>query len=107
MRVLVIPKDFPTPQNPQAGIFILRRLQAMQERGHEIFVLRIVPYSPPFGPERWRVYNALPRDAVVEGIPVRTIRALIPPRMIGIEYLPLQVHRAVAAEVRRVRADLV
>jgi glycosyltransferase involved in cell wall biosynthesis len=107
MRVLVIPKDFPTPQNPQAGIFILRRLQAMQERGHEIFVLRIVPYSPPFGPERWRVYNALPRDAAVEGIPVRTIRAVIPPRMLGIEYLPLQVHRAVAAELRRVRADLV
>lgn len=107
MRVLVIPKDFPTPQNPQAGIFILRRLQAMQERGHDIFVLRIVPYSPPFGPERWRVYNALPRDTVVEGIPVRTIRALIPPRMIGVEYLPLQVHGAVAAELRRVRADLV
>lgn len=107
LRVLVIPKDFPTPENPQAGIFILRRLQAMQERGHDIFVLRIVPYSPPFGPERWRVYNALPRDTVVEGIPVRTLRALIPPRMIGVEYLPLFVQRAVAAEIRRFKADLV
>lgn len=107
MRVLVIPKDFPSPENPFSGIFILRRLQAMQNLGHEISVLRIVPYSPPFGPERWRTYNALPHNTVMEGVPVRNIRAVIPPRMIGIEYLPLLVHRAVAAEIERVQAELV
>ncbi|MFN2448963.1 MAG: glycosyltransferase [Candidatus Baltobacteraceae bacterium] len=107
MRILVIPKDFPTPENAFSGIFILRRLQAMQERGHEVSVLRIVPHAPPFGAQRWKAYASIPRDSSIEGVAVRTVRAFIPPNMIGIEYLPLQLRGAAAREIRRVRADLV
>jgi teichuronic acid biosynthesis glycosyltransferase TuaC len=106
VRVLAIPKDFPTSENPQAGIFILRRLQAMRDLGHEIFVLRIVPYAPPLA-RRWRAYRTIPKDTVVEGIPVRTIRAVMFPRMIGLELLPLQLRSAVTREIARVRAEIV
>ena len=107
MRVLVVPKDFPTPENAFSGIFILRRLQAMQALGHDVSVLRIVPHAPPFGPAHWKAYSSIPRDTEIEGIPVRTMRAFIPPGMVAMEFLPLQLRAAVAREIRRVGAELV
>ena len=106
MRILVLPKEFPSAAAPQAGIFILRRVQALRELGHEIEVLRIVPAAPPVT-AKWRTYAAIPREESVEGIPVRTIRAFFPPRMIAMEYLPLQVHFAVAREIARFKPDVV
>ncbi len=79
----------------------------MQERGHVVSVLRVVPFAPPWGGDRWKAYRSVPRDTVIEGIPVRTVRAIIPPKMIAAEYLDLPLHGAVAREIARVRADLV
>jgi teichuronic acid biosynthesis glycosyltransferase TuaC len=106
MRILVLPKEFPSAAQPMAGIFILRRVQALRELGHEIEVLRIVPAAPPIT-AKWRTYAAIPAQESVEGISVRTIRAIFPPRMIAMEYLPLQVHAAVAREVARFRPDVI
>lgn len=106
MRILVLPKEFPSAAQPQAGIFILRRVQALRELGHEIEVLRIVPAAPPIT-RKWRTYASIPRHESVEGIPVTTIRAIFPPRMIAMEYLPLQVHAAVARHIARVRPDVI
>lgn len=106
MRILVLPKDFPSAAQPQAGIFILRRVQALRELGHEIEVLRIVPAAPPILP-KWRAYAAIPPQDLVEGIPVRTIRAIVAPRMIGMEFLPLEVHGAVSREIARFQPDVV
>lgn len=105
MRILVLPKEFPSALQPQAGIFILRRVQALRELGHDVEVLRIVPAAPPIT-AKWRAYAAIPADERVEGIPVRTVRALFPPRMIAMEYLPLQVHAAVAREIERFKPDV-
>jgi teichuronic acid biosynthesis glycosyltransferase TuaC len=105
VRILVLPKDFPSAASPQAGIFILRLAQALQALGHEIAVLRIVPWAPPITP-KWRTYAATPRVENVEAIPVRTIRAFFPPRMIAMEYLPLQVQGALAREIARFRPDV-
>lgn len=88
-----------------AGIFILRRVQALRELGHEISVLRIVPYAPPIG-EKWRAYRSLPDAYEVEGIPVRTMRAVIPPRRIALEFLPWQVRRGLHAEIARFKPDV-
>lgn len=107
MRILFVPKDFPTPENPNSGIFILRRIQAMQALGHDVSVLRMTPWAPPGGPPHWRAYRAIPRDTDVEGIPVRTVRALVPPRMIGAEYVPLQLSGALRREIARTRAQIV
>lgn len=105
MRILVLPKEFPSAVQPQAGIFVLRRVQALRDLGHEIRVLRIVPAAPPVTP-KWRTYAAIPREEIVDGIAVRSVRAVFAPRMIGMEYLPLQVHAAVAHEVAQFGPDV-
>lgn len=105
MRILVLPLEFPSEQQPGAGIFILRRTQALRDLGHTISVLRIVPHAPPIG-AKWKVYRSIPGAYEIEGIPVRTIRALFPPRQIGMEYLPLQVHAAVQREIARFAPDV-
>ena len=105
MRILVFPLEFPSEQRPTSGIFILRRVQALRELGHEISVLRIVPYAPPIG-EKWRAYRSVAPTYEVEGIPVRSIRAIIPPRRIGLEFLPWQVQGAVRAEIARFKPDV-
>lgn len=105
MRILVLPIDFPSAARPFAGIFILRCAQALRDLGHEIEVLRIAPIAPPIG-AKWKAYAALPPLEHVDGIPVRTIRAIVPPRRIGMEYLPAQVYAAVAREIARFKPDV-
>ena len=106
MRVLLFPKDFPSAQRPGAGIFILRRAQALRDLGHEIEVVRIVPYAPNLG-KKWSAYHAVPAVEEVDGFAVRTIRAFVPPRMIGMEYLAVQVLGALRREISRFRPDIV
>jgi glycosyltransferase involved in cell wall biosynthesis len=106
MRVLAIPKDFPTEQNPQSGIFVLRRLQATQALGHEVRVLRVVPHAPPVG-QKWSAYRAIPESEVVEGIPVIATRAFVPPRLIGMEYLGLQLRGRLLREIAAFQPDIV
>ncbi len=100
MRVLIIAKDFPAPGQPRGGVFVLRQAQALAELGHEIRVVRVVPHAPSWT-RKWRSYRAIPEHYSIEGIAVDSIRAFFPPRMLGMEYLPLQVGGA----IRRVIAD--
>lgn len=106
MRILLLPKEFPSEQRANAGIFILRQAEALLARGHEVEVVRIVPYAPPIG-QRWNAYRSMPPVEYVSGIPVRTIRAFFPPQMLAMEYLPLQVHRAMQREIERFRPDVI
>ncbi len=106
LKVLIIANDFPTPAQPQLGVFILRQIQALQRLGHEFSVLRILPLAPPLG-ERWRYYRSVPAEYHYEGIGVRTGRALWPPRLIGLEYLRHQVSHRVNVELKRVAPDLI
>jgi teichuronic acid biosynthesis glycosyltransferase TuaC len=94
VRVLIIAKDFPAPGQPRGGIFVLRQAQALAELGHEIRVVRIVPHAPSWTP-KWRGYRAIPERYSIEGIAVHSIRAFFPPRMLAMEYLPLQVDGAI------------
>ncbi len=105
MRVLAILKEFPSPQRPGAGIFALRRLQAVQALGHDIAVVRIVPFAPPVG-RKWQTYRSIPAIDVVEGIPVTTLRAIFPPRLIGMEYLPLQVYKRLQRVIDSFKPDV-
>lgn len=105
MRVLVVPKDFPSEIQPQTGIFVLRRMQALADLGYELSVLRIVPAAPPL--KRWDRYNAIPKYETISGFPVHTIRAVIPPRFIGVEYVPLFLRRALTREIQRFKPALV
>lgn len=106
MRVLVISKDFPAPGLPEDGIVTLRQARALADLGHEILVARVVPLAPPVT-RKWSGYGSIPPVYSIEGIECRTLRALFPPRMIAMEYLPLQVGSALRRLAREFRADLV
>jgi teichuronic acid biosynthesis glycosyltransferase TuaC len=99
VRVLVLANDFPSREQPEAGIFVLRQLQALTKLGYDPFVVRLVARTPPFGDLR-RLSRAIPSYDVVEGIPVRSLRAFFAPRMIGLEYLHLQLDSPIRKIVR-------
>jgi len=105
MRVLVIPRDFPSAEEPQAGIFVLRQVQALQAMGHELRVVRIVPHAPPLF-AKWRAYGRVPESYSIEGVAVRTLRAIVPPRMFGIGMVRAQVSGALAREAVAFNADI-
>lgn len=106
MRVLVIAKDFPSEGRPDAGVFVLRQIQALARLGFEFRVVRVVPHAPAWT-EKWRHYRAIPPNDVVDGIGVETIRAIMPPRMLGFEYLPLQVDGPIRKIVAGFRPDVI
>jgi teichuronic acid biosynthesis glycosyltransferase TuaC len=106
VRILVVAKDFPTTAEPHAGIFVLRQAQALRDLGHELLVVRVVPHAPPFR-DKWRAYRAIPEWDEVEGIRVRTIRALFLPRMLGAEYLPVQAARPLSQLAAAFAPDVV
>jgi teichuronic acid biosynthesis glycosyltransferase TuaC len=106
VRLLIVAKDFPSTSSPYAGIFVLRQAQALAEMGHEPLVVRIVPFAPPIG-DKWKAYRSIPANDVIEGIPVRTIRAFFLPRMLASEFLPQQVGRTLARIAARFAPDIV
>jgi teichuronic acid biosynthesis glycosyltransferase TuaC len=106
VRVLIIAKDFPCAVRPDAGIFVLRQVQALATLGFEPLVVRVVPRAPAWT-DKWRGYRSIPDRDVVEGVAVRTIRAFVPPRMVGFEYLPLQVDAPLRQIANEFRPDLV
>lgn len=87
-------------------MFNLRALLALRERGHDIAVLRVVPWAPPLQ-ARWQRYRSVPAHYDVEGIPVRTLRGLMGPRSYGIGSLALQVRHKVHAATTRFTPDIV
>jgi teichuronic acid biosynthesis glycosyltransferase TuaC len=106
MRVLVIPRDFPSAHEPQAGIFVLRQIQALQALGHTVTVLRLVPKAPPFSP-RWRAYRRVPERYWLEGVAVHTLRVVVPPQMLGLGLVRAQIAPALRREIQACAAELV
>jgi teichuronic acid biosynthesis glycosyltransferase TuaC len=106
MRILLLTTDFPNEDDPQSGIFILRRAQAIASLGHDVLVLQLVPLVPPIG-EKWTRRARAAAHAFAGDIPVHRVRAIIPPHMIAAEYVPLLLRRVLEREIRRVNADLV
>jgi glycosyltransferase involved in cell wall biosynthesis len=106
MRILVIPRDFPTMDDPQSGVFVLRQVQALQALGHAVQVARIVPKAPPFS-KKWRAYRRVPSTYSLEGVDVRTLRAMVPPRMLGIGIVRAQIASALRREAEEFAADIV
>lgn len=106
MRVLIITHDFPAPNQPYGGVAIMLQAKALSRLGHELLVVRVVPFAPPWTP-KWRRYIDIPDSYVIEGFPVRTIRALFAPRMLTMEFLPLQVGATLRKIVREFDPNIV
>ncbi len=96
----MVANNFPSPDRPHDGMFVLRQLQALSDRGHEIEVLRVVPWAPPVG-AKWHRYRSVPDRYQVEGYPVRTLRGLLGPRNWGVGTLGTQLRAAVGSEIAR------
>jgi teichuronic acid biosynthesis glycosyltransferase TuaC len=105
MRVLVVPRDFPSVDEPQAGIFVLRQIQALQGLGHTVSVLRFVPKAPPFSP-KWRAYRSVPEKYTLEGVAVHTLRVIVPPQMLGLGLVRAQAAPALRDEIRAFAPDI-
>jgi glycosyltransferase involved in cell wall biosynthesis len=97
--------NFPWPGKSD-GIFNLRQAQALRELGHEIRVLRCMPWAPPIG-ARWQLYRTVPTRYAVEGIPVQTLRVFLGPRNWGIGTLPRQLRNPVGRAVAEFKPDVI
>jgi len=106
MRALVLANDFPTSEAPYAGIFVLRQIQALLERGIDVRVISVVPHAPPLG-AKWRSYRRIPQRYEVDGIPVEILRAFVPPRMYGINMVARQLAEPLGSLVDEFRPDVV
>jgi glycosyltransferase involved in cell wall biosynthesis len=90
MRILVFPTDFPYPGNAEPGLFVLRQCQALAALGHEILVMYVIPFAPSIS-VKWKAYNSIPRQYIYENIRVTVLRALVPPRMLALNVVRVQV----------------
>lgn len=106
MRLVVISNYFPSVEQPQRGVFVLRQLQALQRIGFEASVLQVIPIALPIG-AKWRSYHDTPTRYVYEGIEVESIRAVMLPRRWGLEFLPLQVYGTIRKVVASKRPTLI
>src|SRR5579883_1830981 len=86
LRILVVTSDYPSELNHVAGVFIHKQVLAIRRRGHDISVLRVVPFAPPLG-EKWRKYRALQGSYSYEGISVDVARTVILPRLLNFPHL--------------------
>ena len=80
MKILVFTTLFPSALEPEHGIFVKTRLQQFLKRHDaEVRVIAPVPYSPPFGPDRWRRYRGVPAAERIDGIEIEHPRFLAIP----------------------------
>jgi len=84
--VLVLSGVFPSSVDPVHGVFVKERLAAVNRTGR--WRLRVVspqPYVPPIPglPQRWQITAQVPREEVVEGLPVERPRYFLVPKLGG------------------------
>jgi glycosyltransferase involved in cell wall biosynthesis len=82
MRIALLTSLWPAPDRPREGIFAEERWRRMVARGHEVRVVRPVPWWPgllaglPLVPRSWREHAGEPRRESRAGIEVRRPRYL-------------------------------
>ena len=89
LRVAVVAEYYPRPSDPALGVWAHRQALAVREHGIEVRVLALERPVPPLGTVRagpnalreWlRGARSVPRNAGLDGIPVRYVRFVSPPR---------------------------
>jgi teichuronic acid biosynthesis glycosyltransferase TuaC len=108
LKILTITYGFPSEQEPYHGIFVLRQMQALMALGHEFRVLRVIPYRP-WWVRPWNKKRPVSRSDRYEydGVKVRIVGGLAPPRLYGLDLLRRQMNAAIEEEVRAFRPDLI
>jgi teichuronic acid biosynthesis glycosyltransferase TuaC len=105
MRVLFVTNDFPSLLDSVGGIFIAKQAIALRDLGHDVSVLRIIPYAPPLG--RWYRYHALGSSYEYEGLRVNVGRTVILPRLCNFERLRAQTGTLLRRAIAQFTPDVV
>ena len=88
----MVAEYYPRPSDPALGVWAHRQALAVQEHGVEVRVLVLERPLPPLGTLRggpaalreWlRGARAVPRATVLDGVPVRYVRFVSPPRPVA------------------------
>ena len=111
MRILVFSSLYPNSVNPQFGLFVHRRTEAVSRRGVDVRVVAPVPYFPRWLPlRRWRAYAHVPVRERIAGITVthpRYVHAPGPGMYVQAANLAACTHRHVRGVRREFTFDLI
>jgi teichuronic acid biosynthesis glycosyltransferase TuaC len=84
VRVVVVAEFYPRAANPVLGVWAHRQALAARDAGAEVGVVvlhrPIAPAAEGRDPRAWRTALAQPARATLDGLPVRYVRYLSPPR---------------------------
>jgi teichuronic acid biosynthesis glycosyltransferase TuaC len=105
LRVLVLVNNFPDTEQPYAGVFVLRQLEALRAHNIEARVIRFVPWAPPLG-RRWMSYRRIPKRYVIANFDVRVVRVLLLPRLGFMQTLTQQVRRFLSVQISEFKPHL-
>lgn len=109
MKVAVVAEYYPRAQEPALGIWAHRQALAARDAGADVRVLvlhrPIAPAARAHEPRAWREAITQPARAELDGLPVRYVRYLSPPR--GRSYLRWGAYAAPALRLAlaRLRRD--
>src|SRR5882672_5903107 len=105
MRVLVFTSLFPNHIRPQHGVFIKERMTRVAALpGMELRVVAPVPYYPSVLPGSRRQYARVPREEVIEGLPVSHPRYFMIPKVATGWHGPMMA-RGLQPFLERIRAS--
>lgn len=109
MKVLVVAEFYPREADPALGIWAHRQALAARDHGADVRVVvlhrPIAPAARFKDPDAWRALMAQPRRVQLDGLDVRYLRFLSPPR--GRSYASWGAYAApgLALELRRIRRE--
>jgi glycosyltransferase involved in cell wall biosynthesis len=107
MKVLVVAEFYPREADPALGIWAHRQALAARDHGAEVRVVvlhrPIAPVARFKDPEAWRELLAQPRRAELDGLDVRYLRFVSPPRGRSYAHWGAYAAPGLAVELRRIR----
>lgn len=106
MRILVISATFPSPVDPNRGVFVKERIKALSELDQfKVKVIAPVPWFPPIPIfKSWHKWSQVPTQAEIEGLEVHYPRYLLPPKIGGYFHSEL-MYRSVLPLAKKLRKD--
>ena len=109
MRVLVVAEFYPRAADPALGIWAHRQALAARDHGAEVRVVvlhrPIAPAARLRDPQAWRTAIAQPARAELDGLDVRYLKFLSPPRGRSYAHWGAYAAPGLALELRRIRRE--
>src|SRR3982074_1447215 len=109
MKVLVVAEFYPRVAAPALGIWAHRQALAARDHGADVRVVvlhrPIAPAAKMRDPDAWRAALAQPARVQLDGLDVRSLRFVSPPRGRTYPYWGAFAAPGLALELRRIRRE--